>query len=95
MSEQRKIYPDSGSLFSNKIKNNPKSPDYNGSISIDLSNMTNIKKVDGFTVVRLSGWKKVAKNGVTYLSLAVDRYEGPKEGEKPKADPVDDEDVPF
>jgi hypothetical protein len=95
MSEQRKIYPDSGSLFSNQPKISPKAPDYNGTIYLDLSNMTNIQKIDGFTVVRLSGWKKVAKNGKTYLSLAVDRFERKKEGEKPKVDPVDDEDVPF
>jgi hypothetical protein len=36
--------------------------------------MTNIKTEDGLTVIKLSGWKKVGKDGKTYLSIGVDRY---------------------
>jgi hypothetical protein len=69
-----KAYPDSGSLRSSTSKKGPKSPDYWGNIAINLKDMTNIKTEDGLTIVKLSGWKKVGKDGKTYLSIGVDRY---------------------
>jgi|AntAceMinimDraft_18_1070375.scaffolds.fasta_scaffold151557_2 hypothetical protein len=71
--EQR---PNNGTLFPNKSKPKPASPDYSGSILIDLSAM----KVEGNMVtIRLAGWKKQGGNG-TFLSLAAsaprDRVEG-------------------
>jgi hypothetical protein len=69
-----KAYPDSGSLRSSTTKKGPKSPDYWGNIAINLKDMTNIKTEDGLTIVKLSGWKKVGKDGKTYLSIGVDRY---------------------
>jgi hypothetical protein len=69
-----KPYPDSGSLRSSTTKKGPKSPDYWGNIAINLKDMTNIKTEDGLTIVKLSGWKKVGKDGKTYLSIGVDRY---------------------
>jgi hypothetical protein len=71
--------PNSGVFFAVKVKKNPKSPDYTGSITIDMST---IKIVNGQAVIRLSGWKKKSKQGNTFLSLAVDNYEAnakPKE----------------
>lgn len=87
--EQR---PDSGRLMATQSKKHDKAPDYWGEIAIDLKNMTKIEVQNGLHIVKLSGWKKKSKTGVTYLSLSVDRYipQG-------KAAPVlqDDGDVPF
>jgi uncharacterized protein (DUF736 family) len=74
MSDQYSAYPDSGSLFSTVSKRTTNSPDYFGSIAIDLRNMTKIEVVDGLTIIKLSGWKKVSKSGKTYLSVSVDRF---------------------
>ena len=71
--------PDGGSLRPSQFKNGPNSPDYYGTIHINLKDLTNIKIEDGCHVVKLSGWKKVDKSGKTYLSIAVDRFI-PKEG---------------
>jgi hypothetical protein len=51
-------------------------------------------------VVKLSGWKKVAKNGKTYLSLAIDRYVPQQQGgvrqeNQAQEFPADDSDIPF
>ena len=55
--------PDTGSMFATQTKKTPKSPDYFGSIAVNLKDMTNIKTEDGLTIIKISGWKKVAKNG--------------------------------
>lgn len=91
-------YPDSGSLKANAIKKSESSPDYWGTIAIDLSNTTAVKVVDGLSVFKISGWKKRNKEGQTYLSLSINRW-------VPEHDAVSerklsssfgqDEDVPF
>jgi len=93
MSDQYKPFPDSGSLFASDSKRNTKSPDYFGSISIDLRNMTKIEVVDGLTVIKLSGWKKTSKSGKTYLSIAVDRFvpRGEESQARPAAEDTPDE----
>ena len=83
-----------------KAKKTPKSPDYWGTIAINLKDLTNVKTENGLTVVKLSGWKKVAKNGKTYLSLAVDRYVpqqqgGTRQENQAQQFPSDDSDIPF
>lgn len=96
-----KPYPDSGSLRSSTSKKGPKSPDYWGNIAINLKDMTNIKTEDGLTVVKLSGWKKVGKDGKTYLSIGVDRFVPMQEGggfsRQPtrQEDNFGDDDIPF
>ena len=95
-----KAYPDSGSLRSSTSKKGPKSPDYWGNIAINLKDMTNIKTEDGLTIIKISGWKKVAKNGKTFLSFAVDRYVPKQEGgtryeDQAQEFPADDKDIPF
>ena len=102
MSDQKtyKPYPDSGSLRATMSKRTPMSPDYWGNIAINLNDMTAIKKEDGLTVVKLSGWKKVDSSGKTYLSLSVDRFVPAAEGGQapaPKAQSrtEPDDDVPF
>ena len=92
--------PDTGSLFATQSKKTPKSPDYFGTISINLKDLTNLKTEDGLTVIRLSGWKKVAKNGKTFLSLAVDRYVpkeqgGTRQENQAQEFPDDDSQIPF
>ena len=97
---QYKPFPDSGSLRASTSKKGPKSPDYWGNIAINLKDMTNIKNEDGLTVVKLSGWKKVDKQGKTYLSISVDRFV-PAEQSGYSRQPVrqednfGDEDLPF
>lgn len=96
-----KAYPDSGSLRASTTKKGPKSPDYWGNIAINLKDMTNIKNEDGLTVVKLSGWKKVDKQGKTYLSISVDRFVpeqksgGYSRQETRQEDSFGDDDVPF
>jgi hypothetical protein len=50
-------------------------------------------------VIKISGWKKVAKNGKTFLSLAVDRFVPQQQGggryEDQSQQPADDSDIPF
>lgn len=97
--KQYKPYPDSGNLRASSIKKGPKSPDYWGTIAINLKDMTNIKTEDGLTIVKLSGWKKQDSQGKTYLSLAVDRFV-PEQRSQPRAQPrqeddFDDASIPF
>jgi len=92
--------PDTGSLFATQSKKTPKSPDYWGTIAINMKDLTNVKTENGLTVVKLSGWKKVAKTGKTYLSLAVDRYVPQQQGgvrqeNQAQEFPADDSDIPF
>jgi hypothetical protein len=92
--------PDTGSLFATQSKKTPKSPDYWGTIAINMKDLTNVKTENGLTVVKLSGWKKVAKNGKTYLSLAIDRYVPQQQGgvrqeNQAQEFPADDSDIPF
>jgi hypothetical protein len=95
-----KPYPDSGSLRASATKKGPKSPDYWGDIAINLKDLTNVKTVDGLTVVKLSGWKKVDKQGKTYLSIAVDRFVpnaqgGVRQENQAQQFSEDDSDIPF
>lgn len=91
--------PDSGNLHAVQSKTNPLGKDYFGEIAINLKDMTNVRTEDGMTIIKLSGWKKVSKNGKTYLSLAVDRYI-PKPKHEAPARPAPqndfpDDDIPF
>lgn len=91
-------YPDSGSLKANAIKKSESSPDYWGTIAIDLSNTTAVKVVDGLSVFKISGWKKRNKEGQTYLSLSINRYvpeHNPVSERKLSSSFGQDEDVPF
>lgn len=53
-----------GALFQAKEKKTDKHPDYDGSINVDGHDYW------------VSGWKKVSKNGNTFLSLSVKRKDG-------------------
>lgn len=65
--------PNSGSLFTTKVKTTAESPDYKGDILIDVKSL-DVQK-DGTALIKISGWKKVAKlTGQKYLSLSVDQW---------------------
>jgi hypothetical protein len=100
MSTEFQAKPDSGNIFATQSKKTPLSPDYFGTIHVNLKDMTNIKSENGLTVIKISGWKKVAKNGKTYLSLAVDRFVpqqqgGTRQENQAQEFPADDSDIPF
>ena len=93
--------PDKGNLFATQSKKTNLSPDYWGTIALNLKDLTNIKTENGLTMIKLSGWKMISKtNGKTYLSLAVDRWipeqqEGTRQENQAQQFPADDSDVPF
>lgn len=108
MTYQKKSYAkpfearaDSGNLFASQSKKTQQSPDYWGTIAINLKDLTNIKTENGLTVVKLSGWKRVSEaNGKTYLSLAVDRWVpdqqgGTRQENQAQEFPSDDSEIPF
>ena len=64
--------PDSGNLFAEPVKKTTLSPDYSGTIALNLKDMTNIKTENGLTIIKLSGWKNVSPtSGKTYLALVL------------------------
>lgn len=80
--------PNKGNLFHQKVKKNPKAPDYTGELLIDLDAL----EVKGNKVkVRLAGWKMTSDKGTTYLALSVDTFK-PKNEQTPE---VQDEEDPF
>ena len=99
--EQFKPRADSGSLNASASKRSDKSPDYFGELTLNLKDMTNIRIEDGLHIVKINGWKKVAKSGKTYLSLAVNRYvpegqaQAAAQARQPAAQDLPDEDIPF
>jgi hypothetical protein len=95
MSEKYKSNPDTGSLRASDSKKGPSSPDYWGDISINLKDMTAIQTENGLTTVKLSGWKKVGKDGKTYLSLSVNRYIPKEKTGSYTRHREDDSDIPF
>jgi len=74
----------SGTFFVNDRKEKPNHPDYNGKV--------NIEGKDYY----IKGWKKVAKSGTNFLSLAFNPVDGQSTPPAPKkpAAPVADE-IPF
>jgi hypothetical protein len=100
--EQFKQRPDSGTLNATQSKYKENSPDYFGEIALNLSDMTNIRIEDGLHIIKLSGWKKIAKSGKTYLSLGVKRKEYEEQASAPVAQPkqepkqeISDDEIPF
>lgn len=92
-------YPNSGALFHQSVKKNPKAPDYSGEVDVDLAALG---LGQGRHKLRLAGWKKVSKNGNTFLSLQVsvpqqrtnDGSYAPRAA-APSNDGFADEDIPF
>ena len=81
--------PNTGSLFHQKVKKNPKGPDYTGELLIDIDTL---EVKNGKAKVRLAGWKKTSEKGSTYLSLNVDTFK-PKNEEQTQE--MQSEEDPF
>lgn len=84
-------YVNSGSLFQNKVKKNPKSPDYQGDMTLDLSALG---IGTGKAKLRIAGWKKTSQKGTVFLSLQIQKFEE-KQKATPQEAPQEDEDIPF
>lgn len=69
-----------GAIFKNLQKKSDKSPDYNGSITVDGK------------VIKFSCWIRKSMNGVSYMSLAVDKGVGQK---NPPLNAIQDDAAPF
>ena len=87
--------PDSGSLKATLSKAKDVSPDYWGDIHINMNDMTAVKVENGLTVFKLSGWKRIDRNGKTYLSLSVNRWVPQEQQATPEEHDFPDEDLPF
>lgn len=86
-------YLNSGTLFVNKVKKNPKAPDYQGDLTLDLAALG---IGTGKAKLRMAGWKKTSAKGTTFLSLNFQKFEEREGGySKPQAQPETDEDIPF
>ena len=84
--------PNTGNFFANKIKTNPKAPDYRGKLLLDLQAFD---IVDGFITVELAGWKKTSNAGNTYLQLKAQKpREQQAQPQQTKAEELDD-DIEF
>jgi hypothetical protein len=78
-------HPNSGILFREEKKSNPRGPDYRGEAKLDCPHCArNIE-------LRLSGWIKVGRAGSKFLSLAFRSRAVERRGEAPAAD----ERLPF
>lgn len=69
-----------GAIFKNTSKKSEKSPDYNGSITVDGK------------VIKFSCWIKKSMSGTTYMSVAVDKGVGQK---NTPTNEIKDETIPF
>jgi len=87
--------PDSGTLKATLSKGKDTAPDYWGDLHINMDDMTAIKLENGMTVVKISGWKKIDKNGKTYLSLSVNRWVPQEQTASPQEPDFPEEDLPF
>lgn len=83
-------YLNSGALFAQGVKKNPKAPDYNGDILLDLSQF---QVVDGKIHVAIAGWKKEGKSGKVFLSLKAQQFQERTSNPQPKQE--QDDDIPF
>jgi uncharacterized protein (DUF736 family) len=63
-----KEYVNSGAFFANTVKTNPKAPDYQGDILVDLKALG---IGEGKYSLKLAGWKKTSAKGTSFLSLSV------------------------
>lgn len=94
-----KEFPDSGSLRANTTKKGGKSPDYWGSLAINIKDKTSVQMDGDLMIIKLSGWKKQDKQGRTYLSIAVNRFvpegQAARQSQQPAPQSFPDEDLPF
>lgn len=73
-----------GALFKNDKGDNPKRPDYTGTLDV------------GGVPHKISGWVRESKKGDKFLSLAIEVKEDKPAPEKPAEKQPDlDDDIPF
>lgn len=82
------VRPNTGSLFAKDIKKTPESPDYTGSLKIDVRSLN---VVDGIAEVTVFGRKKESKNGNRFLALSITN----KLDQQPRRQEQRDEQDPF
>ena len=89
MSEEKKEYPPSGTLFMSKNKRSDRSPDYTGQFELSYDVIEDLVRQmkDGVKKPQfnISGWKKYSnKTGTSFLSLRANIYDPPKKDEEKK-----------
>ena len=87
-------YLNSGTLFQNLVKKNPKAPDYQGDMTLDLSALG---IGTGKANMRIAGWKKTSSKGTMFMSLKISEFKEREGGGYPKAQQQNNypEDEPF
>jgi hypothetical protein len=83
------VRPNTGSLFAKDIKKTPESPDYMGTLKIDVRSLN---VVNGIADVTLFGRKKETKNGSMFLSLSIANK---MDQQQPRRQEQRDEQDPF
>jgi len=92
-------YPNSGMLGKAKQpKINPKSPDYTGSLDVDISLLKEMiaeaQDAGNDSVnIKMGAWIKEGQYG-KFFSIKVSTYKKPEETQR-AAPPIDDSDIPF
>jgi len=88
-------YPNTGRLSPNQYKKNDKQPDHKGSITLERSLIKQLlEESEDEVTIKISGWNRSGQYG-DFISLAYDSYKKQEETPKPKAPPVEDQDIPF
>ena len=90
--------PNTGSLWHNDRKTDEKHPDMRGEVVVSKSLLVDlIAKGEDPVKIALAGWNKTTINGRDYMSLVASEPFVPQKKVEPvtKAEPEDDEDVPF
>lgn len=81
--------PNTGTLFAEVSKTNPRAPDFRGEALIDVSKF---EVVDGKVRMQIGGWKKKTKDGRTWLSIS---FSPPYKGSVTTSIEDLNEDTPF
>lgn len=90
--------PNTGSLWHNDRKTDEKHPDMRGEVVVSKSLLVDLMaKGEDPVKIALAGWNKTTINGRDYMSLVASEPFVPQKKVEPvaKAEPEDDEDVPF
>lgn len=93
-------YPPSGALFTNEKKSKNTQPDYTGNLELsdDVVNdlVDQMQRGIAKPKIDLAGWKRVSKNGRTFLSVIGNvPYERKQNGAAPTSQALTEDEVPF
>jgi hypothetical protein len=93
-------YPNSGILGkARQPKINPKSPDYNGHLEVDITLLKEMiseaeEVGSDFVKINMGAWIREGQNG-KFFSIKVSTYKKPDAPRSNPAPPMDSDDVPF